>query len=59
MPFQLKPRAAFLVFNFLVIFLMANSIWWFILMERVTDEKIQMSQELVASAEVIEQIYEK
>ena len=59
MPFQLKPRAAFLVFNFLVIFLMANSIWWFILMERVTDEKIQMSQELGASAEVIEQIYEQ
>ena len=59
MPFQLKPRAAFLVFNFLVIFLIANVIWWFILMERVTDEKIQMSQELGASAEVIEQIYEQ
>ena len=59
MPLQLKPRAAFLVFNFMVIFLMANVIWWFILMDRVTDEKIQMSQELGASPEVIEHIYEQ
>ncbi len=59
MPLQLKPRAAFLVFNFMVIFLMANVIWWFILMDRVIDEKIDMSLELGASPEVIEHIYEQ
>lgn len=59
MPLQLKPRAAFLVFNFMVIFLMANVIWWFILMDRVIDEKIEMSLELGASPEVIEHIYEQ
>lgn len=59
MPLQLKPRAAFLVFNFMVIFLMANVIWWFILMDRVIDEKVEMSLELGASPEVIEHIYEQ
>ncbi len=59
MQLQLKPRAAFLVFNFMLIFLMANAVWWFILMERVIDEKIEMSQELGASPEVIEHIYEQ
>ena len=59
MQLQLKPRAAFLVFNFMLIFLMANAVWWFILMERVIDEKIEMSQELGASLEVIEHIYEQ
>ncbi|MCH9024186.1 MAG: HAMP domain-containing histidine kinase [candidate division Zixibacteria bacterium] len=59
MPLQLKPRAAFLVFNFMVIFLMANAVWWFILMERVIDEKIDLSQELGASPEIIEKIYEQ
>ncbi len=59
MQLQLKPRAAFLVFYFMLIFLMANAVWWFILMERVIDEKIEMSQELGASPEVIEQIYEQ
>jgi len=59
MQLQLKPRAAFLVFNFMLIFLMANAVWWFILMERVIDEKIEMSQELGAAPEVIEHIYEQ
>ena len=59
MPLQLKPRATFLVFNFMVIFLIANVIWWFILMERVTDEKIEISQELGASPDVIQRIYEQ
>ncbi len=59
MPLQLKPRATFLVFNFMVIFLIANVIWWFILMERVIDEKIEISQELGASPDVIERIYEQ
>ena len=59
MPLQLKPRAAFLVFNFMVIFLMANAVWWFILMERVIEEKIDLSQELGASPESIEKIYEQ
>lgn len=57
MPHRLSSRKALYLFTFLVIFLLAEAVWWVIFMAQLVGEKERMAQELNATPEYVEQMH--
>ncbi len=54
---NLSPRKAFTLFMVMVVFLLAQAVWWVVLMARLVAENARVATELGGSAEFIEQIH--
>jgi signal transduction histidine kinase len=54
MPHKLSSRKALYIFIFLVIFLLAQAVWWVVFMARLVGEKERMALELNAAPEYLE-----
>ena len=59
MPHKLSSRKALYLFTFLVIFLLAEAVWWVIFMAQLVGEKERMAQELNATPEYVEQMHKE
>jgi signal transduction histidine kinase len=56
---NLSSRKAFWLFTFLVVFLLAQAVWWVVFMARLVGEKERMAQELNATPQFLEMIHEQ
>jgi len=54
---NLSPRTALILFSLLLIFLIAQGVWWITFMAILVDEKVEMATQLGASPEMIEEIH--
>ena len=57
MSFNLSPRMALGLFITMVVFLLAQGVWWVVFMARLVDEKVSLAAELGASPEFVEAIH--
>lgn len=56
---RLSPRSALMIFLTLAGFTLAMVAWWVILMARLTDEKVDIAEELGAAPEYIERLHQQ
>jgi len=57
MSINLSPRMALGLFIAMVVFLLAQAVWWIVFMARLVDEKVALAVELGASPEFVEAIH--
>jgi len=57
MSLNLSPRMALGLFISMVVFLLAQGVWWVVFMARLVDEKVSLAAELGASPEFVEAIH--
>jgi len=57
MSINLSPRMALGLFIAMVVFLLAQAVWWIVFMARLVDEKVALAVELGASPEFVEVIH--
>jgi len=57
MSINLTPRMALGLFIAMVVFLLAQAVWWIVFMARLVDEKVALAVELGASPEFVEVIH--
>ncbi len=56
---RLTQKAALIIFMVLVVFVLAMAAWWIIFMAQLTDEKVEIAQELGAAPEYLDQLHEQ
>jgi hypothetical protein len=56
---SLSQKRALGVFIALVVFLLAMAVWWIVYLARLTDEKVDIAQELGANPEYVEQLHQQ
>lgn len=56
---RLTQKAALIIFVVLVVFVLAMAAWWIIFMAQLTDEKVEIAQELGAAPEYLDQLHEQ
>lgn len=54
---RLSPKAALGIFVFLVVFILAQAVWWIVFMAQLTDEKVEIAEELGADSTYIESLH--
>lgn len=59
MNLSVSSKTAFALFIFLVLFMIAQGGWWVIFMAQLADEKVEMAEQLEASAELVEEIHQQ
>jgi len=56
---RLSQRTALWIFILLVIFILAQAVWWIVFMAELIDEKVEMAQELGGSPEFVENMHQQ
>jgi len=56
---NLSPRAAFIIFLGMVVFVLGLAVWWVILMAHLAAEKVEIAQQLGAPPEFVEQLHQQ
>lgn len=59
MPTNLSSRRALWLFTIMVVFLLAQAIWWVVFMARLVGEKERMARQLNATPEYLEMIHQQ
>lgn len=54
---RLSQRAALWIFILCVVFILAQAVWWIVFIAELTNEKVDMAQELGGSPEFVEQMH--
>lgn len=56
---RLSQRTALWIFILLVIFILAQAVWWIVFMAELTNEKVDMAKELGGSPEYVENMHQQ
>ncbi|HUV30766.1 MAG TPA: HAMP domain-containing sensor histidine kinase [Acidobacteriota bacterium] len=59
MPFKLSPKTALGLFIAMVVFLLAQAVWWVVFMARLVDEKVLLAEELGASGQFVDSLHQE
>jgi signal transduction histidine kinase len=59
MNIDLSPKTALILFGIMLVFLVAQAIWWVTFMAILVDEKVELAEQMGASEEVLERIHEE
>ncbi len=59
MAHRVAPRHALVLFIVMLLFLIAQAVWWVVFMAQLVDEKVELAEQLGAGEEFIERIHEE
>jgi signal transduction histidine kinase len=59
MKIDLSPKTALALFVFLVLFIMAQAVWWVVFMAQLADEKVELAQQLDAQPRIVDELHQE